>query len=398
MSDVLMAGESAGRSQPQGMAEPFQIARLANHGGHVEIVWGDGHRSLFHAIWLRDNCTCADCHDPDNGQRRFDITALPADLSIADATAESANAVTFTYAPGGHVVRLDASWLRAHCYSQAGRRQRRDTPQLWGGELADALPKADYDDICASRSALAGWLENVSNLGFALLHGVPLEDGAVARVAELFGFVRETNYGRVFDVMSKSAPNNLAFTNQALGIHTDNPYRHPSPGLQLLHCLAASAGGGETILVDGFRAAERLRRDSPEYFALLSTHEVPFHFQDAANDLRARSRLISTDPDGAIRAVRYNNRSTAALDLPADVMAGFYAAYRHFGMLLRAPEAELGFRLAPGDLVIMDNHRVLHGRRQFGDDAGRHLQGCYADWDALDSFLRINKASRDETG
>jgi hypothetical protein len=60
-------------------------------------------------------------------------------------------------------------------------------------------------------------------------------------VIELFGCVRETNYGRLFDVVSVENPSNLAYTGLALGSHTDNPYRDPVPQLQLLHCLE---GGG----------------------------------------------------------------------------------------------------------------------------------------------------------
>ena len=390
MPDGLAAGRNRERVEQQVAEDRWRIVRFVIHGAHVDIVWGDGFESPFHAVWLRDNCACPECRDPRNGQRRFDIAALPPDLSVVEAGGEHETTVTFTFAPDGHRARLDAAWPRTHCYSEATRRTRRDTRRKWGSELGEALPESDYAEVRASNIALARWLENVSELGFAVLRGVPLEDGAVAHVAELFGFVRETNYGRVFDIVNKPSPSNLAFTNQALGVHTDNPYRDPSPGLQLLHCMASSPAGGATILVDGFNAAERLRAAAHAHFTLLSSYEVPFRFRDAAADLCARGRMITVSPEGEIIAVRYNSRSLAALDLPADIMTEFYAAYRHFGCLLRQAEAELVFHMAPGDLLIMDNHRVLHGRRHYADDAHRHLQGCYADKDALDSFLRMS--------
>ena len=123
----------------------------------------------------------------------------------------------------------------------------------------DALPAAEHAEIIGSRAALGHWLRDICTYGFALLRGVPTIDGEVTRVAELFGFVRETNYGRIFDVAPKPVPNNLAFSSLALGVHTDNPYRDPVPGLQLLHCLESDAEGGESVVVDGFHAAERLR-------------------------------------------------------------------------------------------------------------------------------------------
>jgi gamma-butyrobetaine dioxygenase len=44
--------------------------------------------------------------------------------------------------------------------------------------------------------------------------------------------------------------------------------------------------------------------------------------------------------------------------------------------------------LAPGDVLIMDNRRLLHGRAGFSTaDTNRHLQGAYADADGLYSTL-----------
>ena len=84
---------------------------------------------------------------------------------------------------------------------------------------------------------------------------VPAEEGRVLEVAGTFGFVRETNYGRLFDVRVRPDPNNLAFTSARITPHTDNPYRDPVPTLQLLHCLTNAAVGGDSGLIDGFKAA-----------------------------------------------------------------------------------------------------------------------------------------------
>ncbi len=73
------------------------------------------------------------------------------------------------------------------------------------------------------------------------------------------GRVSETNYGRVFEVRSVPQPENLAYSDLGLGLHTDNPYREPVPGFQVLHVLVASPDGGESIFGDGFAIAEHLR-------------------------------------------------------------------------------------------------------------------------------------------
>ena len=109
-------------------------------------------------------------------------------------------------------------------------------------------------------------------------------------VAGTLGYVRETNYGRLFDVRVQATPANLAFTGLPIGPHTDNPYRDPVPTLQLLHCLANAADGGESGLLDGFRAAALLRSEDPAAFACLTGTPVTFGYSDATCELRATGR------------------------------------------------------------------------------------------------------------
>ena len=52
----------------------------------------------------------------------------------------------------------------------------------------------------------------------------------------------------------------LAYTSQALSAHTDNPYRKPIPGIQLLHCIKNNSEGGHSTLTDGFAVAEYLKK------------------------------------------------------------------------------------------------------------------------------------------
>ena len=125
-------------------------------------------------------------------------------------------------------------------------------------------------------------------------------------------------------------PTNLAYTELGLQAHIDNPYRDPIPTLQILYCLENSAEDDDNMVVDGFRAARRLRDANPTGFDLLSRHCARFEY--AGSDgvrLRSRKPMIELAPDGELTAVRFNNRSTAAItELPSDHMAGYYAAYR----------------------------------------------------------------------
>ncbi len=184
-------------------------------------------------------------------------------------------------------------------------------------------------------------------------------------------------------------PNNLAYTNLGLQAHTDNPYRDPVPTLQILHCLENSVDGGESIVVDGFKVAERLQLENPSGFGLLTRYCARFAYEGAKGiRLRAKRPLIELGPDGELVGIRFNNRSAAAFtDIPYDEMEAFYGAYRRFAELIEDQAMAVTFKLKPGELFIVDNTRVLHARKSFSGSGKRWLQGCYADKDGLLSTL-----------
>jgi gamma-butyrobetaine dioxygenase len=365
---------------------PASLA-IEAEGAMLAVTWADGRVSRFPAIWLADNRP--ETRRGAEGQRLMDAAELPEHVAVCAADIV-AGGIEVTFDSFERPSLFDPAWLRRHALDSTSRAERRRTLQLWdAGLVSRPLPAADYAAVTSDEAALLGWLRDVERFGFALLHSVPRTPGAVCDVVGLFGYVRETNYGRLFDVVSVEEPMNLAFTGMALGNHTDNPYRDPVPQLQLLHCLEAAGDGGESIVVDGFAAAERLRREAPHAFELLARTMVPFRYvEPGAVDLHHAAPLIELDSQGGLRTIRYNSRSIGPIDLDPDAIPNFYAAHRQLGRLLHDPAMSVGFRLQPGDLFIVDNRRVLHGRRGFGGGR-RHLQGAYADADSLMSKLRV---------
>ncbi|MEO1190410.1 MAG: TauD/TfdA family dioxygenase [Pseudomonadota bacterium] len=346
---------------------------VTHDGEWLSVTWEDGATSRHYASWLRDNSPAPDARDPGNGQRLFDIALLPGEVRLRGAWVERDGAVGVSLAPDAHLTRFEAQHLRV----EEGQR-------VTG---AASLVTCRWPEVRDEPAERQTWLAAVVEQGLALLEGLPDDPEAGAEVIALFGFPRVTNYGRSFAVITKPDPNNLAYSDAGLGPHSDNPYRDPVPGLQLLHCLVNEAGGGETILVDGFAVAERLRDTAPDDFDLLTQHAIPFRFRDAEVDLQARQRVIAQDSRGAVEAIHYNNRSAAPFDLPEAVMADYYRAYRHFGALLWEPDLQRRFRLQPGQLLTFDNRRLLHGRSAIETDGARHLVGWYAERDGLRSAL-----------
>jgi gamma-butyrobetaine dioxygenase len=349
------------------------------------------------AIWLRDNCSCAECRHPGNGQKLFNIGDLAEDIRV-DEVREDDGMVHVRFAPDGHASVFNGGWLRSwlpDASEPPADPRVADAKRMWNAATLDVMPEADWADYQRDPASKAAALDAVQSIGFVVLRGVETTPRRVLDVAASFGFVRDTNYGDLFDVRVEANPVNLAFTGLPITPHTDNPYRDPVPTLQLLHCLRNAAHGGDSGFVDGFDAAAVLRDEKPEAFDVLSRTEVTYRFSSPDAELSATRPMIGLDPYGRVREIRFNNRSMQPVRLrPAD-SERFYQAYRAFAEVLNRPEQQTVMRMQAGDCVIFDNTRILHARTAFEDERGeRHLQGCYADMDGLESTLAVLRRAR----
>lgn len=368
-----------------------KTAHVSDDGSVLTLTRSNGAALRFHAIWLRDNARDAQTRAPGNGQRLIALRDIPADTRIASATLNGER-LTVHFTPEGKTVDYDLAWLQAHAYDRPAQQApgwTADTITTWDSSLMGAVPVGDMQTVSQQPAALRDWLAQVRRYGFGKLTGGPVEPGALLKVAALFGYVRETNYGVYFEVRTEVNPSNLAYTSLGLQAHTDNPYRDPVPTMQILYCLENSTEGGENMVVDGFRAAQRLQAENPHGFQLLTQYCARYEYAgEAGVCLRSRRPMIELAPDGELQAIRFNNRSTAAItDVPFEHMADYYAAYRRLGEIIDDTAMEVTFKLAPGECFIVDNTRVLHARKGYSGSGKRWLQGCYPDKDGLLSTL-----------
>ncbi|WP_120498610.1 gamma-butyrobetaine dioxygenase [Kiloniella sp. EL199] len=377
----------------------LDAATILNDGKALQVTWQDASSARFHALWLRDNALDAATRSEGNGQRLITILDLPADTSISSAVIDAEGVLEITFHPENKTVVFSGDWLMEHAYDKTHSTDKgwvNTRIKTWDSSLSNTarIPTVDYATAQEKGTEFGNWLEAVEAYGFAVMTDLPLESGTLCDVAEFFGFVRETNYGRFFEVRSEVNPVNLAYTGLGLQAHTDNPYRDPVPTLQLLACMENSADGGDSIVVDGFKAAEILRQESPESFELLASFPVRFEYAGSGDvKLQSKRPTIELGPDGEMLSIRFNNRSSAPFtDIPFDQMDVFYTAYRKYAEIIERPEMEVSFMMKPGDLFIVDNTRVMHARKGFSGAGTRWLQGCYADKDGLLSTLASIKA------
>lgn len=375
------------------MAAERSLKQFSWSPAAVVIDWQDGVRSEYPSLWLRDNCP--QDRDAKNGQRLVDIADLPADPRISRVTA-AAGRLEIAWAGEARTATFDVAWLVTH--SPGAARPRTDAPRLWiDGAGLDARRDFAWGtpaDLGADPRARYEWLHHLVADGIAFLDRVPSVHHAMLHALNFVGRVIDTNYGVIFDVRSVPQPENLAYSDLGLGLHTDNPYREPVPGFQALHCLAAAPDGGDNLFADGFAIAEHLRATRPEIFSVLASTLVAFRYRSKDAELHSERPLIELDAAGRVIAINYNNRSIAPLTLPAPALAKFYGAYRAFALELREPRYSMHTKLAEGDLVVFDNRRTLHGRTAYASARHlRHLQGCYLTRDSVLSELGVLERS-----
>jgi gamma-butyrobetaine dioxygenase len=356
----------------------------------LTIEWGDGEVSEFPSLWLRDNlATDRDVH---SGQRLIDITDVPGTPRIRSAVAENSS-VRIEWERESAPASFELAWLAAQAAGRARQRPELTVRTWLEGARLDPARDFAWIGLAEARSDARrrlGWLTRMLQDGLGFVSGVPGTEAALLETMPLIGRVLETNYGLTFDVRSLPQPENLAYSDLGLGLHTDNPYREPVPGFQALHALIPCCEGGESLFADGFAIAGHLRLTAPDDFAQLTATAAPFNYRSADTDLYAERPLIQLSAHGAISAVHYNSRSIAPLALRAGNLSSFYRAYRHFAALLRDPRFQLRMHLGSETLVVFDNQRTLHGRTAFSSAKfPRHLRGCYLSRDSVYSEAAV---------
>ncbi len=371
----------------------FKSVKIINSGKAILLSRKYGASIRYHSTWLRDNALDYKTRDKNNGQRLISVSDIPVNTYIKSAFLDKKGQnLTLNFLPNEKKVQYSTRWLEYHAYDKKQNKSKvwlHPNLKIWTKNSLKRIPTISYQSAKSNKKSFINWLKSLHYYGFAKMTKCEKKSGTVIKIAKLFGYVRETNYGKWFNVKSKTNAANLAYTNLALKAHTDNPYRNPIPTIQILHCLKSSAKGGESKVVDGFKAAMQLKKRNKKYFNLLSKYCSRFEFKGKKDvHLKSRFPMISLSPDGELIAVHFNNRSIAPIvDVPYRHMADYYKAYRRFSSIIDDPKLAVSFKLNPGDCFIVDNTRVLHARTSYKGTGSRWLQGCYADKDGLLSTI-----------
>ena len=353
----------------------------------LRIHWQDTSQTDYPLIWLRDNDP-ADLH-PDTQERTFDLTSV--DLTVRPAHCALVDDALILRWPGKKEdSRYELHWLHAH---QPGRKFHDPadvTQNLWDRHAQPELPRLSARTCANSPQALLEGLLTAKSRGIAVFYDLDDDPAAGKKLGKLIGFKRKTNFGVTFDVVSKPEPNNLAYTALSLPLHIDLTNQESIPGYQFLHCYKNDADGGESVFADGYKICADLRESHPDYFAVLTDVSLPWRFHDATSDIRFHRPIINQASDGTFSQFAFNAHIMDIPDLEPKTLQVFYAAYQTLMKMMRQEKYAVKCQLRPGEMVIFDNRRILHGRSAFDPNSGsRHLRGYYIDHNEVNSRIRV---------
>lgn len=341
----------------------------------------------FHAIWIRDACSCSECRRPRTNERLLDPTSIDLGITIESVTGDEVLQVQMS---DGHTVALGAEWLCAHLDAFDHRAEPAVGRRLWTGAAPPPIVTmrlAELDDP----AALVKWLDGIATNGCAVITDVPPTSAGLCAVAARIGEIRATNYGVTWEIDATLEPVSAVDSERHLLVHTDLPYREVAPGVQFLLAAVTDVAGGASTLVDGYAVAEQLRRADPEAWRVLTSVEFSYPFVRDDVELIGRAPIIGLHPDGRYHQIRRAPDLVGVPFVEADAAPVLYAALGRWNELVDDPANEIRIELRAGELLAFDNHRLLHGRTAFelGAEGRRLLLGCYLDVEDVHSRRAI---------
>ncbi|CAJ2508251.1 Uu.00g094370.m01.CDS01 [Anthostomella pinea] len=340
-------------------------------------------------------------------QRNFNTFELPQDIQPSHI-ATNDEGLTIQWSENLHKSFYPWDFLESYLKSDKPTPEAVDI-NFFG---VDGHEKAEmmYEKVLQEPKAIGRLTDLIRRNGFAFVTGVPTSSAnATEKFLEQIAFIRQTHYGGFYDFVPDLALADTAYTNIALGAHTDTTYFTDPAGLQAFHLLShvdtaserdSGAGlGGQSLLVDGFYAASLLKSEDPKAFEVLSQVRLPWHASGNKGITISPDKMYPVlevdETTGRVHRLRWNNDDRGVVPFGSLYSPmEWYAAARKWNEILRRKSVEYWFQLKPGNVLIFDNWRVLHGRSAF--TGVRRMCGGYINRDDFVSRWRNTNFPRAE--
>uniref|UniRef100_A0A1I8P643 Trimethyllysine dioxygenase, mitochondrial n=2 Tax=Stomoxys calcitrans TaxID=35570 RepID=A0A1I8P643_STOCA len=331
--------------------------------------------------WLRDHCRCSKCYNARTKQRLFNLVDMPKDLKAKDLKYTKDDSFLEITWHDGHVSEYQIDFIVSSQHDRFLEKLEKDTTRtLWDVPTIEKNKSQLYfklGDLSTSDAMVKDLMGSLYRYGLVFITDVPatttMTEMAVRRVFPLM----KTLYGEMFTFAQDYLHDDITYSHDYIGPHTDHTYFCDGAGLQALHCVLHTGEGGENFFIDGLQVAKELRRRNPKAFDILSTVHVPAEFFDKEECHRFSSPTIRVDPvTNEIVQFRLNLYDRSVFDtIPQTEMCGFYESMREFLSIVHEPQHWWQLKMNPGTVVIFDNWRLLHGRCAYTGQ--RAMTGCF---------------------
>tara|TARA_B100001250_G_scaffold195024_1_gene167555 strand:+ start:894 stop:1961 length:1068 start_codon:yes stop_codon:yes gene_type:complete len=344
------------------------MIELKNESLHISIK---NQQFELPFLWLRDNCQCDQCRITETQEKQFLLHTVPVDISPEKV--EQINESLLIKWPDGHDSIIPLSKIL-----ECGAPRYPDHVFWPKTFIPNRFKWKDFlDDIPTAIKAL----KDLISYGVIILKEAPKESNSLEMLSKRLGPIHETLFERIHNVSVTGHVYNVAHTSKGLPPHNDFASYKSQPSIQALHMLENECEGGESIIVDGWKLAEDLRDDHPDFFKILQEFDVPFREFDEKNETFSEAPIIRCSNDGSIESFRYSNQLMQMINPSKNGINDFYKAYHEISLRIHDSKYRSTFRLNGGEVLIVASHRVLHAREPFIPNGKRHLQDAYFVYD-----------------
>lgn len=366
----------------------MEIASIEEEEQSLRVSFSDGQVASFPYLWLRDHSNSDEHWDRATSQRistANDIfyNAVPEKICCEDGERIK------VYWKDSHVPSTYLTQFLVKAMNEKDRPVTTPKRCLW--QVADLESTSDFkfrhEDIFTEEQ-FANILKSLVEYGFVLLRDCPPDIGTIETLSKQFSYARQTIFGGIWEFSANNDRDDSAYTDLALGAHTDSTYSHDAPGLQMLLCCEYEAIGGASTMVDGFKIAQEIKRTQPDLYALLEQAPISGSYVGDGVSLCSERTVLRNDRHGMLEQVSFNHYDRLPLGLGQHDLYGVYEALAYFEALAEKEQYQWKYTLKPGEMIIFDNWRVLHGREAF--KGKRKLAGCYINREDFESTLRLN--------
>ncbi len=351
----------------------------------LNIQFSDKVEDNFPLIWLRDHAKDELNWDERSNQRKTFTARIDSNLRIKEAIIlENGKSLSILWSDLNSAIKYSHDFLRENIFSQ---KTNASNLKLWKSDDINVKTFIDYE-LATSKKGFKIFLKKLYDYGFCVIKDCKKELNTVEKIAKKIGYVRQSIFGGLWSFESNENMADSAYTSEELRPHTDATYSNDAPGLQLLLCCHYNAQGGESIMVDGFKIADVIKKEHKDLFDILSTVEVPGNYVGDGVFLESKRPIFKLNSNKEIVQVSFNNYDRAAFRLENDLMIKFYEAIKKFDLMANHHDFQWKYVLKPGELLIFNNWRILHGRKAF--KGSRKMSGCYINKEDFDSVCKIN--------